>query len=488
MKHLSCLGLFLTLGIVTSCVRAEPAADTTFEFPLDQESVDRTNQAHLTSYADMLEPVRAAVVSVTSESIVRSYRQGNPMEEMLRRLYGMPNRSRQNNEEPEERRVPNGMGSGVIISADGYVLTNNHVVVDERGDSADTIIVQLNDEQEYEAELIGRDPRTDIALLKLDAEGLPFVPMADSDNLRVGDVVFAIGNPLGVGQTTTMGIVSATGRSNLGILGTGGYEDFIQTDAAINRGNSGGALVDAEGRLVGVNSAIISPIGANIGIGFAIPSRIARQVGQTLVRYGEIRRGFLGVSIRDLDEDLAAALGLDSTDGVLIERVQEDQPADKAGIERGDVIIAIAGEIVRNVSELRFQVASIEPGSEVEIDVLRDGKKRVFDVTLTSLEDPTGEYGGDAEGADILEGVTMVPNNEERAEEWELETEGGVVITSVDARSPYASALQRGMVILEVNRREVDSLNDVRRLLRSGSNLIWVSFRGSTGYISVRVP
>jgi serine protease Do len=488
MKHLSCLGFALAVAIFSSCAQAEPAGDEDFEFPMTDVSVDRTNQAHLTSYAEMLEPVRAAVVSVTSESIVRSYRQGNPMEELLRRLYGMPERGRQQDNEPEERRVPNGMGSGVIVSADGYILTNNHVVVDQSGDSADTIIVQLADGREFEAELIGRDPRTDIALLKIEGDALPSVPMADSENLRVGDVVFAIGNPLGVGQTTTMGIVSATGRSNLGILGTGGYEDFIQTDAAINRGNSGGALIDAEGRLVGVNSAIISPIGANIGIGFAIPSRIARNIAQTLVRYGEIRRGFLGVSIRDLDEDLAAALGLDSTDGVLVERVQEDEPAEEAGIERGDVIVSVDGEEVSNVGELRFQIASIAPGTEIEIEVLRAGKRRVFEVTLGSLEDPTGEYGGEAEGEGILEGVTLVPNNEERAAEWKLETEDGVVISDVDARSPYASVLQRGMIILEVNRREVDSLADIERLLRSGSNLIWVSFRGSTGYISLRVP
>lgn len=484
MKQLSRCGFFLVVGLLTACVRAEDPPT----FPMDDRPLDRAQGPQLKSYAEMLEPVRSAVVSVTSESIVRSYRRGNPMEEFMRRFYGMPQqRPNPQQEEPEERRVPNGLGSGVIISHDGYVLTNNHVVVDESGDAADAIMVQLSDEREYEAELIGRDPRTDIALLKIDAEDLPFVPMADSGLLQVGDIVFAIGNPLGVGQTTTMGIVSATGRSNLGLLGTGGYEDFIQTDAAINRGNSGGALVDAEGRLVGINSAILSPVGANIGIGFAIPSQIARQIAQELVTHGEIRRGFLGVSISDLDEGLAEAMNLESTRGVLVGGVQEGQPADEAGIERGDVIVSVDGKPVGDVGELRFQIASIPPGTEVDVVVIREGERKTLEVTLTSLDDPTGEY-GDGGSAEILEGVTLVPITEERQRDWNLEFDEGVVISSVDARSPYATVLQRGMVILEVNRREVDSISDVRRLLRSGSNLLWVSYRGSTGYIAVRMP
>lgn len=484
MKQISHLGLVLMVVLLSSCVKAEPAD---VSFALDSDPIDRSNAGNLTSYADMLDPVRAAVVSVTSESIVRSYRTGNPMEEFLRRFYGVPQQTPRQKNEPEERRVPNGLGSGVIISKDGYILTNNHVVVDESGDAADKIMVQLADEREFEAQLIGRDPRTDIALLKIDAEELPFVPMADSSNLRIGDIVFAIGNPLGVGQTTTMGIVSATGRSNLGLLGSGGYEDFIQTDAAINRGNSGGALVDAQGRLIGINSAILSPVGANIGIGFAIPSRIARQIATELVQNGEIRRGYLGVSIRDLDEDLAAAMNLDSSAGVLVERVQEGQPADEAGLKRGDVITSIDGTPVGNVGELRFQIASIPPGTAVKVVVMREGDEKQFEVTLGSLEDPDGEY-GDGGATEIIEGVTFVPNSEDRAREWNLDSDEGVLISEVDARSPFATTLQRGMIILEVNRREVNSIADLRRALRSGSNLLWISYRGSTGYIAVRLP
>ena len=483
----------LSILILSACARAEPEASANegqrepVSFPILSGSVDRSNKSHLTSYADMLRPVRSAVVSVTSESIVTSVRQGrgDPREEMLRRFFGLPQQKSESSE-PEERRVPNGLGSGVIISSDGYVLTNNHVVVDESGETADTIMIQLADESEYEAAVIGRDPRTDIALLKIDAVGLPFVPMADSEDLEVGDIVFAIGNPLGVGQTTTMGIVSATGRNNLRLLGAGGYEDFIQTDAAINRGNSGGALVDAEGRLIGINSAIISPVGANIGIGFAIPSRIARTIAEELVMNGEIRRGFLGVSISNLDQDLAEAFNLNSTDGVLVENVQEGMPAATAGIRRGDIITHVNEEPVSDVDELRFRVAGILPGTTIPIDVIRDGEAITLDVTLTSLDDPLAIADG-TEIEQMLEGVSLVANNEERQAEWNLDTSKGVIVTSVDARSPHSKRLSEGMLILEVNREEVNTIGDMQKALRKGANSLFVTFRGNRGYIVIRI-
>jgi serine protease Do/serine protease DegQ len=487
MKRIALLTPVIISLALSSCIKAEDSEPAEYkQFSLIETPVDRSNSTSLTSYANMLDKVRPAVVSVTSESIVRSYRRGDPRQEMLRRLFGIPD-PRQESDEPEERRVPNGLGSGVIVSDDGYILTNNHVVVDESGDAADTIMVQLFDDKEFEAELIGRDPRTDIALLKIDAEDLPFVPMADSENLFVGDIVFAIGNPLGVGQTTTMGIVSATGRNNLHLLGAGGYEDFIQTDAAINRGNSGGALVDAEGRLVGINSAIISPVGANIGIGFAIPSRIARTIADELVKNGEIRRGFLGVSIRNLDDDLAEAFNLESTNGVLIESVQEGMPADMAGIKRGDIVTHVDGKAVSNVDDLRFQVAGILPGTVVPVKIIRAGEEQSLDVTLTSLDDPLGD-GSSVGISDLLEGVRLSPNNEDRQHEWNLDTSAGIIVTEVDARSPYSKSLSEGMVILEVNRSEVNSIKDLRRVLRKGANSLFVSYRGSKGYVVLRLP
>lgn len=497
MKRITRLVPVLFLSLLCSCIKAEPepvSSEAVVEreevsFPLITKPLDRTNSLYLTSYAPVLESVRTAVVSVTSESIVLSYRSGgqdDPREEMLRRFFGIPQQGGDTSE-PEERRVPNGLGSGVIISSDGYVLTNNHVVVDESGETADTIMVQLADESEYDAKVIGRDPRTDIALLKIETDNLPFVAMADSENIAVGDIVFAIGNPLGVGQTTTMGIVSATGRNKLRLLGAGSYEDFIQTDAAINRGNSGGALVDAEGRLIGINSAIISPVGANIGIGFAIPSRIARTIAEELVANGEIRRGFLGVSIRNLDEDLAEAFDLDSIDGVLVENIQEGMPADTAGIRRGDIITHVDGEKVSDVDELRFQVAGILPGTSVPITIVRDGDINSVDVTLTSLDKPS-VVGGDPLNEELLEGISLSPNNSDRQKEWKLDTSEGVVVTGVDARSPFNKKLAKGMVILEVNRVGVNSIRDIEEALAQGANSLYVDVVGRRGYVVLRVP
>jgi serine protease Do/serine protease DegQ len=477
------------LSLSVSCSRADEAV----EFPLDSTPVANENGGRVGSYADVLEPTRAAVVSVTTESIVRTMRgsgRGDPMEDFLRRFWGLPpggGRGGQQAPEPEERRVPNGLGSGVIISADGYILTNNHVVTDERGEAADTILVQLNDGREIEAELIGRDERTDIALIKIEEEELPFVPIADSDNLRIGDVVFAIGNPLGVGQTTTMGIVSATGRTNLGILGQGGYENFIQTDAAINRGNSGGALVDAEGRLVGINSAIISPVGANIGIGFAIPSRIAKQVGESLIAHGEVRRGYLGVGIDDVTLAMAKTFNRDSTDGVLVTLVQEGTPAEEAGLQRDDIIVAIDGKAVEDANDLRFRVAARNPGTEIELTIEREGETLTKTVKLGDADDPDGKGFGTTSET-ILEGLRLESLTPELQQEWRLPEESGVLITNVDVRSPYASELQRGMVIMGVNGVKVESLEDLRSNLRAGSyNRLWVSFRGRMGTIAIRV-
>ncbi len=461
---------------------------------MDLRPLESLTDGRVNSYADVLDTVRPAVVSVTSESIVEVLRRGsgNPAEEFLRRFFGepMPPRGqapRQSSPEPEpeERRVPNGLGSGVIISPDGYILTNNHVVTTSRGASADRIMVQLDDQRELEAKLVGRDERTDIALIKVDAENLPYARLADSENLRVGDVVFAIGNPLGVGQTTTMGIVSATGRTNLGILGQGGYESFIQTDAAINRGNSGGALVDAEGRLVGINSAIISPIGANIGIGFAIPSRIAKQVAESLVASGRVQRGYMGVQISDLTRELAETFeAFGSTEGVLLQEVQEGSPAEKAGLAREDIITEINGQKVRNSSELRFRVASMLPGTKVEVRYFRNGEFHTATVTLGNLD----ETDAVETEVPVLEGVSLLRVTQDVQEEWNLPDRAGILITEVSARSPYARALQRGMVIREVNGVAVNTIGELRENLRPGAvNRLWVYFRGRSLYLAIRV-
>jgi serine protease Do len=460
-------------------------------FPFDTDPVDDGKAPHLASYADVLEPARSAVVSVTTARIVEIMRNPNrsPVEEFLRRYYGIPEsqapRERRAPGETFERRIPNGLGSGVIISEDGYILTNNHVISDDSGQPADEIRIHLNDGSQVDAEVVGRDERTDVALLKIEGSGLPFIKMADSERLKVGDIVFAIGNPLGVGQTSTMGIVSATRRSNLGLLGNQGYENFIQTDAAINRGNSGGALVDAKGRLVGINTAIFSQTGGNIGIGFAIPSSLARTVVLELIETGKVRRGYLGVSISDLNPDMAEAFGLDSSKGALVELVQDDTPAARAGLKRGDVIREINGLPVESVSDLRLRVASIRPGSEIDVGIVREGEEVVVAVLLGSLDDPTAVV--TAEDSP-LEGIGLEPVTPAGREQWNLDTDNGLVITEVRPRSPHAQVLTPGMVILEVNDVPVNTIGQLSENLRSGRvNKLWVSFRGNRGFLALRL-
>jgi len=282
-----------------------------------------------------------------------------------------------------------------------------------------------------------------------------------------------------------MGIVSATRRSNLGLLGNQGYENFIQTDAAINRGNSGGALVDAKGRLVGINTAIFSQTGGNIGIGFAIPSSLARTVVLELIETGKVRRGYLGVSISDLNPDMAEAFGLDSSKGALVELVQDDTPAARAGLKRGDVIREINGLPVESVSDLRLRVASIRPGSEIDVGIVREGEEVVVAVLLGSLDDPTAVV--TAEDSP-LEGIGLEPVTPAGREQWNLDTDNGLVITEVRPRSPHAQVLTPGMVILEVNDVPVNTIGQLSENLRSGRvNKLWVSFRGNRGFLALRL-
>ena len=455
------------------------------DFPLDEDPVDRSTSQRIASFADVLSDVNPAVVGVYPTRILRVFenRRVHPLEEMLRQFYGMPV-PRENNGPAEERRVPQGLGSGVIVSSDGYILTNNHVVSE-----ADEVTVQLSDKRKFEATVVGTDKRTDVAILKIDEKDLPYLPMADSENLAVGDIVFAVGNPLGVGLTVTMGIISATGRRNLGLLGQGsdGYEDFIQTDAAINLGNSGGPLVDAEGRLVGINTAIISQSSGNIGIGFAIPISLARDIMLSLISTGTVQRGLLGVNIGNLTQDMAEAFDLGSTDGALIERVIDGLPAAAAGLKRGDVIVAVDGESIEDVAELRLKISSIPPGTSVRITVTRDGTEREFDVTLGNIDSPRLLFGGSSDS--ILEGVTLNEMDARLRDEYDLAEEvDGLVVTEVQVRSPYSGSLGEGMVIVEVNKSPVRSLSDLMPLLKRGANYLWVYDRGGNyGYIAIRL-
>ena len=466
-------------------------------FPIDNNPIGDGKQEHVVSYADVLDDVTPAVVSVYASRIVRvmSQRQVDPLEEMLRRFYGVPiprdqqgNKRRQENE--QERKLPYGMGSGVIISPDGYILTNRHVVTDERGEDVDEIRVSMSEDEDKEllAKIVGSDKRTDIAVLKIDGEDLPYIKMANSDNLRVGDVLFAIGNPLRVGTTVTQGIVSATGRTELGLLGMGsqGYENFIQTDASINPGNSGGALVDAEGRLVGINTAIISRTGGNIGIGFAIPTNLARSVMVKLLETGTVRRGYLGVRIDDITTDIAEAFNLTSSRGALVVQVEQGLPAANAGIKRGDVIVSVDNQEIQTSIDLRLKIASMQPGSDVIVTVMRDAKKQKFNVVLGNLETGLAEE-IDLSGSELLKGVIVKQLNSEIRERYEVPEEvEGVVVSEVDINSPYLNIIREGIVIVEINDLQVSKIDDAKKILRRGINKLWVYERGSFGYIAIR--
>ncbi|MFN2491580.1 MAG: Do family serine endopeptidase [Pyrinomonadaceae bacterium] len=322
------------------------------------------------SYADVVSRVSPAVITIHSQMRVRAPQQYPFMDDpMFRQFFG----DRIPQPPADQRRE--GLGSGVIITTDGYILTNHHVV-----DGAEQIKVDLNDNRTLDAKVIGLDPLSDLAVLKIDASNLPVLALGDSDRVRVGDVVLAIGNPLGIGQTVTMGIISAKGRQTG--LSSGNFEDFLQTDAPINQGNSGGALVSTNSELIGINSQILSPSGGSIGIGFSIPSNMARTVMETLVKNGKVRRGQLGIVVRKMNSEIASSLNMKDVKGLLVADVQPGSGADKAGIKKGDVIMAFNGSDVNEPNVFRNAVAGTQPGTDVRLTILRGGREQQIRATL----------------------------------------------------------------------------------------------------------
>lgn len=456
----------------------------------DSRPIERLGGSNPTSYAPMLEKTTRAVVGVyTSEIVSYGTPSGNfQQQDMLRRLFGGGGNPRFNNgpqgNSQNEREVPQGEGSGVIISADGYILTNNHVVMDSRGGDADKIMIRLSDDTEMEAKLIGRDPKTDIAVIKVDGVNLPVAKIADSDQVKVGDIVFAIGNPLGVGLTVTSGIISATGKS-IGIYGNEGYEDFLQTDAAINPGNSGGALVDIEGRLIGINSAIVSRSGGSVGLGFSIPTNLATNITRQLTDSGEVRRGLIGVGISPLTSDVAEAMGVKGTRGVLIERVEAGFPAEKAGLKHGDIITQVDSRKVTDVADLRLAISRVMPGNSTELVALRDGKELIVNVEVTSPETAATV----SQSTEFIEGIAAAPLTDEARQSYGIpQNISGLVITESSSTSPFSRYLSPGLVILEINKRAVSNLSEARQALRErGNNLLYVYDRGRTSYFALRL-
>jgi serine protease Do len=353
-----------------------------------------------------------------------------------------------------------GVGSGVIVTKDGYILTNNHVV-----DDANEVRVTLNDGCEFTAKVIGKDPQSDLAVIKIDAHDLPAVAFAASGAAEVGDVVLAIGNPYAIGQTVTMGIISATGRATLDL----DYQDFIQTDAAINPGNSGGALVDAQGRLIGINTAIYSRNGGNQGIGFAIPTDLARGIMVSLIEYGKVTRGYLGVGIQDITPVIARKFDLKNDQGALVGDVVPDGPAAKAGVQSGDVIVEFNGVKVADSRHLKFAVANCAPGEKVPLQVLRDGSSRTLEVKVKELPGKEHLARNDSENSgdnDTLQGVGVGDLNSQVRQQFGIpEHVQGAVVTEVAPGSAAAEAgLKPGDVILEINRHAVKGADDAVKL------------------------
>ncbi len=418
------------------------------------------------SLAPMLEKAVPSVVNIFTRTRVAVSQSPLLSDPFFRRFFSLP-------EQPRER-VEQSLGSGVVVDGkQGYVVTNNHVI-----DGADEIAVNLHDGRTLKAELVGTDPETDIAVIKVENGELGALSMSDSDELRVGDFVVAIGNPFGLGQTVTSGIVSALGRSGLGIEG---YEDFIQTDASINPGNSGGALVNLRGELVGINTAILSKSGGNVGIGFAIPINMVRDIMKQLIEHGEVRRGAMGAQAQDLSPELAAAFGISQQQGAVVTQVSSGSPADKAGMKTGDVITHINGRLVRDATDVRNRIGLLRIGQKVEMRVLRNGKERqlqavIEEPELTAIE---GEKIHPRLGGAVLANVSE--------ETLSGRVEGVVVADVANGSVAMHSGLRKGDVIAQVNRHEVRTIEQMRKVVdRDGALLINIQRRGGALYLILK--
>ena len=484
-KTLLLMFVVLTFLICTACKGRDSSTLASTPTATESAPVSASSAPAQNSYADVVSRVAPAVVTVRSDRRVRAPQQFPFFDDpFFRDFFG--DRAPRTPQQPQERRQ-RGLGSGVIVSADGYILTNHHVV-----DGAEEIKVELTDNRTFDAKLVGSDQPSDLAVLKINASNLPMLQLGDSDRVRVGDVALAIGNPLNIGQTVTMGIISAKGRSTG--LSDGSFEDFLQTDAPINQGNSGGALVNTNGELIGINSQILSPSGGNIGIGFAIPANMARMVMDQLIKGGKVRRGMLGVTIQQITSDIAASLNLSQVRGALVSSVQPGSPAERAGVRRGDVITAFNGAPISDSNSLRNQVARTQPGTEVTLTINREGREQQLSLTLGELPAEANRRGGDEGGGPSgggKLGISVEPLTPEMAARLELRSgTQGLVVTGLDENGPAAEAgIRQGDVIEEVNRQPVRTVADLQSALqRAGTRpvLLLVNRRGNSVYLTVR--
>ncbi len=446
--------------------------------PLARPALAQTAEANsLSIVSDVAELAVQSVVNISTTKMVHVQEQMSP-EDMMRRFWGMRGADRGEQGDAQVERA-NSLGSGVIVASDGVILTNNHVI-----DGATTIKVKLSDGRELTAKVVGTDPRSDVAVLRLEGkvEGLKALPLAETEKLRLGEVVLAIGSPFGLSQTVTMGIVSAKSRADLRIVD---FEDFIQTDAAINPGNSGGALVNLRGELVGINTAIFSKSGGSQGIGFAIPANMARSVMDGLLKNGKISRGFMGVGIQEMTDELQQEFHVQGP-GVLVSDVQPGSPAEKAGLKRGDIVQKLGDQSMDSPRRLRAVVGMHAAGTKLQAQLLRDGKPQTVEVVLAEAPDAQAPK---KLGAGALDGLTIAPLDDQSRHKFELPPQigQGVVVTDIADQTAAARAgLQPGDVVLEVNRRPVQSVADFQKLAgRAGRLLLLVYRDGGAFYLTL---
>jgi serine protease Do len=440
------------------------------------------------SYAPLIKEVLPSVVNISSSKVVHnrmSSEESMPMDPLFRQFFGQGQDGNDGGgrfNTPRDSREK-ALGSGVIVSPEGYILTNNHVI-----DGATDVRVTLSDKREFKARIIGADPKTDVAVLQIDAKNLTPITIGDSSKVQVGDVALAIGDPFGVGQTVTKGIISATGRGGLGIED---YEDFLQTDAPINPGNSGGALINDRGELVGLNTAIISHgSGGSQGIGFAVPANLARQVMDQVLKNGHVTRAYLGIYPQDVTPAMAKAFGEKQSEGIVVGDVSPNSPAKEAGIQTGDIILEVNGKPVNDSNQLRMSVSMMQPGTELKLKTLRNGTER--DATVKLAEMPTesakADSNDDQGGSKALEGIEVSSLNARTARELGIpESTKGVVVTDIDPASKMAdSGLQKGDVIQQVNHQPVNNVSEFQNAIsKAGSEpLLLVNRDGRTLFIA----
>jgi serine protease Do len=462
----SIIGLIMGLGISSKFNFNSNGYAKDITIP--KEAVDilsKTNQAMV----EVVAAVKPSVVNISSTKTIKQPGMHSPFsnDPFFKRFFN----DKFNFFEMPREYKQSGLGSGVIVDKDGYILTNNHVVKD-----ADEIKVKLSDEREFNGKVIGVDPKTDLAVIKIDSNHLPVIELGDSDKLQVGETIIAIGNSFGLSHTVTSGIVSATGRANVGIAD---YEDFIQTDAAINPGNSGGALVNIRGELIGINTAIFSTTGGYQGIGFAIPSNMAKVVMESLIKKGKVVRGWLGVTIQPLTPDLIKQFNLGDKNGVLIGDVVEDSPAEKAGIERGDVIVEFDGKKVEDVTNLRNMVANTLPNKEVMITIIRDRKPKTVNVKITEMPAEIQTLSKTFDNR--LKGIHVQGLTPEIKKNLNVPKRiTGVVITDIEDGSPAQDVLMNGDIIMGINKKDIHNIKDyesVASSINSNENVLLLVYR-----------